>query len=312
MSQKIKDLQGLLADVGIQPAKAISNVYVVPDLQKSGTKLYMNKDLEFELKVAFAAQGHTLLYGPASTGKTTMAKSIAESMGRKWGRLQLHKRFEADEWLGGTVPTTNGHFEFKWSPLIEAVESGGVCILEEIFQVDPGQMGPLFTIMDDSKEFDAYCQGHTRRVVKHPDFKIIATDNSSGQGDESVGGSYAGVEIQNEALLSRFSFKVEIPFPDEKDEAQMLADRTGIALTVAKSIIKVATSTRMEQYQAQGGQPIFFRSLLAWVDAAKAGIKINPNLTIQQALKLSAPMAILSNMRVDNKKAVEGYIKAAI
>lgn len=161
------------------------------------------------------------LHGHTGTGKTTLAMQIAARLGIPVERLNLDSNIERSDMVGATnivvkegAPAT----EFQEGILPRAMRQPCWMVLDEL---DAGRADALFAIQRvlEGNGLTLTEQGGDV-VEQHELFRIVATANSRGQGDEH--GWYAGVRPMNLAMLNRFGAFIEVPYLDKDDEVELL------------------------------------------------------------------------------------------
>src|SRR5690606_5242507 len=81
------------------------------------------------------------------------------------------------------------------------------------------------------------------RVVKpHPNFRIFATGNTNGSGDET--GLYTGTQVMNAANYSRFALTVEMEYMPAAQEIAVVVSQSKIHRDDATVLVKVAGEIR--------------------------------------------------------------------
>ena len=101
----------------------------------------------------------------------------------------------------------------------------------------------LFPCLDKRRylPIDVASEDVERKVAVNPETVFFATAN--------LGSEYSGTQSLDRALLDRF-FPVELSYPLEKDEIQVLKMRTGVDEKAATAIVKVSNEIR-KQYKEQ-------------------------------------------------------------
>lgn len=144
------------------------------------------------------------LYGPAGTGKSYMTRQLAAVLGVPFymsGKSDL--KFD----LVGS-PDING--KLIETQFYKAFTGGGLWLWDETDRSssDSG------TAINEALA-NGYCEFPGVGVVRmHPDFYCIGTGNTVGKGRSQ---KYAGAQVQDEALLSRFLSKIPVEYCPEMD-----------------------------------------------------------------------------------------------
>ena len=160
--------------------------------------------------------------GPTGSGKTSLVLETAARLNYPVQSVTINGRMEFAELRGlfticspspGEAPQT----VFKYGPLVNAMLCGHILLLNELDLADPAELAGLNDVLEGRPLIIAENGGEV--IYPHPSFRVIATGNSSGCGDES--GLYQGVIAQNLACMDRFRFM-------KVDYAQVKVER-GIA-----------------------------------------------------------------------------------
>ena len=154
-------------------------------------------------------KGHTYIFGGTGLGKTESAMQIASLVGRPTRYISMTGETTPDNFIGYNT-VENGNIVFKRGVLLEAMEKGWLLIIDEIDYGLPSILSTLNMTMAQGFFFVPETQ---EKIVAHPDFRIVATANTAGVGDET--GFYQGTNPLNRALLDRFKTVLEYTFPDK-------------------------------------------------------------------------------------------------
>jgi MoxR-like ATPase len=143
------------------------------------------------LRAAVAAKVNVFLVGPAGSGKTTVAKQVAQSLQLPFhfnGALQSEYKLTGFRDAHGKVHRT----AFR-----EAFERGGVYLFDEI---DASQ--PTALLAFNAALANGMFDFPDRNVQCHPDFRCIAAANTWGKGATM---DYVGRNALDAATLDRFA-----------------------------------------------------------------------------------------------------------
>lgn len=150
------------------------------------------------------ARLHTLLVGPAASGKSTFAEQAAEILSAEEGvEIEVYENpcsdmMTVDDLVGyvGVDATT-----YRRTALRDAFEFGGVFLLDELDNANGGVLVAINTItaLGVGKTF-RFPDG--KRVARHRNFVIVAGANTWGRGAD---GKYNARQALDESTLSRFA-----------------------------------------------------------------------------------------------------------
>lgn len=157
-------------------------------------------DDNFRALFSFTKRGApALLVGETGTGKTTLAKKVAERLGRPFVRVNLDGAITPAELVGRmTLRAVDGHTQttFEEGILPRAMKAGAVLLLDEINAALPDTLLALHAVLEDEPRLFITETGE--EVLPREGFAVIATMNPTND--------YAGTRGLNHALASRFAF----------------------------------------------------------------------------------------------------------
>ena len=95
-----------------------------------------------------------LLVGETGLGKTKVCQSIANLLERSLISVNCHLNTESSDFLGGLRPTrdtTDKPFEWVDGPLVKAMETGGVFLIDEISLAEDGVLERLNSVLESDR-----------------------------------------------------------------------------------------------------------------------------------------------------------------
>lgn len=168
-------------------------------------KVIVGKDEIIDLILtALIAEGHILLDDVPGLGKTMMAKSFAKSLNCSFKRIQFTPDLQPADITGiNYYDQKIGEFIFKAGPIMS-----NIVLTDEINRAVPRTQSALLEAMEERQ---VTVDGETY-TLNEP-FIVIATQNPV---------ELAGTFPLPEAQLDRFLLKIQIGYPEENEEVQIL------------------------------------------------------------------------------------------
>ena len=168
----------------------------------------VGKRAEVELAVvALLCQGHLLIEDVPGVGKTTLAKSIARSVGCSFRRLQFTPDLLPSDVTGVSVfNQKTADFEFRPGPIFAQI-----VLVDEINRATPKTQSSLLEAMEERQ---VTIDGKSRPLPSP--FFVIATQNPS---------HHAGTFPLPESQLDRFNMCLQVGYPDAQAERELLRGR---------------------------------------------------------------------------------------
>ncbi len=178
---------------------------IAADIATNLSHVILGKEDVIELLlVGLLCGGNILLEDVPGIGKTTLAKALAMSLNASFKRIQFTPDMLPTDILGGSIynPTT-GDFIFREGPIF-----ANLLLADEINRASPRTQSALLESMTEGQ---ATVEGF-RHKLPQP-FLVIATQNPI---------EFHGTYPLPEAQLDRFMMRLEIGYPSEAQELNML------------------------------------------------------------------------------------------
>ena len=283
-------------------------------------RVIVGKDEVLDLVlVALLAGGHVLLEDVPGTGKTTLARSLAISLGLQFKRVQCTPDLLPNDISGVSVfHPPSGEFQFRPGPIF-----ANVLLADEINRATPRTQAALLEAMAEQQ---VTVDGTTYRL---PDpFLVLATENPI---------EFEGTFPLPEAQLDRFFLRLAIGYPVWDDEARMLRAVSGrhpletlapvvagdalpglqaivrsvhVADAIVAYILRLITATRTHFDVALGASP---RASLALYHAAQAAAALaGRDFVVPDDVKRLAEPVLGHRLLLKAESALRGRTASAI
>jgi MoxR-like ATPase len=149
------------------------------------------------------------LTGPPGIGKTTLAMAAARLRGQPLYINQCTADTRPEDLIITPVLAESGKIAYHASPLVSAILTGGVCVLDEGNRMNEKSWASLAPLLDHRRYVESIVAGVT--IPAHPDFRVCVTMNE----DEST------YEVPD-YILSRLQPTLSLGFPGRDDEMAIL------------------------------------------------------------------------------------------
>ena len=232
--------------------------------------------------------------GPAGTGKSTLPQQAAASLGRPFVKIGMTRQTEVEALVGG-MGLINGATIWQDGALVKAMrQPGTVILIDELTFAPAGVQAIIQLVADDHRSLTL----PTGEVVKAADGVVfIVADNTTGSGDE--GGLYAGTNVSNAALVTRFKRMLTIDYLSPKAEAEALANHTACPLAAARHLADFVERARRNS--ALQGVVLSLRQMVGFVQCVQDGF----------SSKEAFAIAISSRMPATERATIEGMADLA-
>jgi len=153
--------------------------------------------------------------GLSGNGKTFMVEQACAKLKLQVIRVQINPETDEDDLIGG-FRLINGETVFAKGPVLKAMESGSILLLDEIDRATNKIM-----CLQGILEGKPVLVKKTGDIVKPaPGFNVIATANTKGKGSED--GRFTAASIIDDAFLERFNISIDQKFPSKSIEEKIL------------------------------------------------------------------------------------------
>lgn len=192
-------------EVGNQLAEAIKDrpviKIIVPDHSEITIEGKTHEKFE-EVMVKIAAGMNILLVGPTGSGKTFLARQIAEALDVPFSMNSMSEGVSESALLGRTLPDKDGNWVYRPAPFVTAYTEGGVHLLDELDAADPNLLVQINAALANGYLSVPYAE-QTEPFDKSDRFYVICAANTFGRGADR---EYVGRNQLDTATLNRYTF----------------------------------------------------------------------------------------------------------
>ncbi|RAK12744.1 MoxR-like ATPase [Halanaerobium saccharolyticum] len=298
----------------------MQNIEKVQKIIDNVEEVILGKNRVIKLALAaMMAEGHILFEDVPGVGKTILVRSLAQSIGCSFKRVQFTPDLLPSDITGVSIYNQkNNEFEFREGPILSQV-----VLADEINRATPRTQSAL---LESMAEKQITVEGISRRLADP--FIVMATQNPI---------EYDGTFPLPEAQLDRFLIRLEIGYPESVDEQQILenlqlqhpvetleavmTDQEFIELQddvkkvhvdqkLRKYIVELVNQSRNHSDLELGASP---RGSIALMKMAQAWAVVNErDYIIPDDIKEIAPAVLAHRLIIKSKSRLRGADKEKI
>jgi MoxR-like ATPase len=236
-------------------------------------RIILGKEMEIRLVfTCLLAKGHLLIEDIPGVGKTTLAHSLAKTLGLSYTRIQCTSDLLPADMVGTSIFDNEQQvFRFHPGPMFDQM-----VLVDELNRATPRTQSALLEAMEE-RQVSVDGVSHDLPVP----FFVIATQNQR---------YHVGTFPLPESQLDRFLMRIQLGYPDYKSERQLLTGES--RHDMVKRIDPVIEVETLTQMQEKVPDVHVSDAILDYVQDIIAGSRSNPH----QYLGLS-PRAGISLVR---------------
>ena len=248
---------------------------------------------------------NTYLFGHTGTGKSTLVEQVCARLRFPLVRVNFDSEISRMDLVGRDVLTTdeNGQTISKFvdGVLPDALSRPCLLLCDEVDFIRPDVMYVFQRVLEGNGLLISEDGG--RKVLANPWFRLVATANTCGQGDES--GMYMGARPQSMATLDRFENWVSVDYMESAKETKWLKSVSPLLTDdAAKMMVGYAQEHRQAFVGGKVMQPLSPRGLKAM--AKRYVTTLNLTNDVDGSFKEAFGSTILDRCTSQDKVVLEG------
>lgn len=234
-------------------------------------RVVLGKEHQVRLCLAcLLARGHLLIEDTPGVGKTTLAHTLAVTLGLQFHRIQFTSDLLPADLLGAAIyDRESGSFNFHPGPIFAQV-----ILADEINRASPKSQSALLEAMEEGQ---VTIEGETRELPKP--FFVIATQNPVEQ---------AGVFPLPESQLDRFLMRIRLGYPGHEAERALLRgeSRRDLLAHLAPVLQPAGFIAMQQAVQALHVSEALLDYVQALIDATRRDLRFAGGLSPRAGLAL--------------------------
>lgn len=243
-----------------------------------------------------------LVHGVHGTGKSTHIEQICARLNIPCIRINLDGQITRSDLVGrDTITLKDGQqiTEFKEGIIPYAIRRPCILVLDEYDAGRPEVMFVIQRLLEDNGKLTLLEKSEI--ITPHKGFRIFATSNTVGLGDNS--GMYHGTRVLNQGQMDRWSMTIKMTFLPPEIEAKIILAKVpelnnDLGQKTIKRMVNLATMIRVAFVNDEITSLISPRTVLSWAE----------NITIFKDVQTAFRLSFLNRADdIDFDKIAEFY-----
>ncbi len=177
-----------------------------------------------------------LIIGPKGTGKTSLVRKFANSIGKDLFSVNFSLRTRESH-LIGTNTIDNGQINFVNGILVRSMTEGNLLYLDELNAAEPDVLLRLDEALDDRRQI-VLKESEGQTIVAKDGWFSIGTINPL---------SHVGTKELPPQIISRFPIRIMLDYPPENTELEIIKKHVNLNYNdeeIIRSAIRLANNLR--------------------------------------------------------------------
>ena len=250
----------------------------------------------------------TYLHGHSGSGKTTLVEQVAAFLGWPFMRVNFDSEITRMDLIGRDTLVQEGGTtvsKFVDGILPQMLSGPYIACFDELDFVRPDVAYVMQRVFEGNGLMLTEDGG---RIVKpHRMFRMFATGNTVGQGDEF--GMYQGARPQSMAMLDRFTVWAHIDYLNEVERKRLITKRVpSLPKDMLDKVNKYVTEHIEAFKTSKVMQPITPRGYLDMAEAIVMFTQVFPASKQSKAVDEAVAMTVLDRASVQDRAVLTGIV----
>lgn len=265
------------------------------------------EDILMRALYALVTNQRMYLQGHTGTGKTTLLEQIAAHLKYPFIRINFDSEITRMDLIGRDTLMQEGGVtvsKFVEGLLPAMMQTPCIGCFDEIDFCRPD----VAYVMQSALENNSLrlTEDSGREIKPHPMFRMFATGNTVGQGDEF--GMYQGARPQSLAFLDRFTVWAKVGYLSQEQRLGLIQKQAPSLSEEVAGIINQYVTEHLEGFEGNKIlQPISPRGMIAMAKAAEHLISVSPK-SDRKALKEAMTMTVLDRASAGDHATLKGIV----
>ncbi len=243
---------------GVKTPRTVATLEHVP---AADGKFAFDQDIGKAVLSSLLANDRILLVGPTGSGKSSLIAQLAARFNWPLRRVNLHGETGVSDFIG-QHKARNSEVFFQYGVLPTAMREGHILCLEELDAATPEILFVLQSVLEDEGALTLTDNGG-EIIRPHPDFRLVATANTLGLGDDSS--LYTGTNVLNASHLDRWTTVFTVDYLAAEQETAVIQEKAPeLSHALVDGMIKLATAVRKAVAEEELFTTFSTRRLLAF------------------------------------------------